>query len=249
MRFEWIVGALDARRIAAFVQRMDANPFVQRRKRINLHPKTPVGREAFWHCMSCARLTTQQRSGPDSHVGRFVQSTPFALRYESVRASRNPKVYIAKALRGAGGIRFADTISTELASNLSLLEGGEWTQTLDLCNQLRTPGPRSLEQAIAGHIRTSFKGFGPKQSRNLLQSLGLTRYEIPIDSRVSGWLKEFGFPVRINAGALSDPDFYDLVSDGINILCEKADVYPCVLDAAVFASTDGDRWTTENAGN
>ena len=27
-------------------------------------------------------------------------------------------------------------------------------------------------------------GFGPKQARNLLQGLGLTRYEIPIDSRI-----------------------------------------------------------------
>jgi hypothetical protein len=34
------------------------------------------------------------------------------------------------------------------------------------------------------------KGVGPTQARNLLQSLGLTWYEIPLDSRVVRWLRD-----------------------------------------------------------
>ena len=99
---------------------------------------------------------------------------------------------------------------------------------------------------MAKYIQDRFDGFGPKQSRNVLQALGLTRYEIPIDSRITDWLNEFGFPVRLSGDALSDRNYYNFVSDGIQILCEKCDVFPCVLDAAIFSSKDGDGWTKDN---
>jgi hypothetical protein len=44
-------------------------------------------------------------------------------------------------------------------------------------------GRTSRYPGVAGYIQETFEGFGPKQSRNLLQALGLTRYEIPIDIR------------------------------------------------------------------
>lgn len=37
-----------------------------------------------------------------------------------------------------------------------------------------------------------------------------------------------------------------LFSDGIQELCEKAGVYPCILDAAIFSSFDNNQWTDEN---
>ena len=89
-------------------------------------------------------------------------------------------------------------------------------------------------------IMGSLKGFGPKQSRNLLQALGLTRYEIPIDSRITKWLNHFGFPIKLSAAALADPNYYNFVLDGFQKLCEAADIYPCVMDAAIFASSDTD---------
>ena len=44
----------------------------------------------------------------------------------------------------------------------------------------------SAERQAADYFADHFAGFGPKQSRNLLQSLGLARYEVPIDSSSSG---------------------------------------------------------------
>ena len=99
---------------------------------------------------------------------------------------------------------------------------------------------------VADFIDDSFAGFGPKQARNLLQSLGLTRHEIPIDSRITKWLNEFGFPVRLSASALADPNYYCFVMDGFQALCRACEVAPCVLDAAIFASFDGGGWTEEN---
>jgi hypothetical protein len=72
--------------------------------------------------------------------------------------------------------------------------------------------------------------------------MGLTRYEIPLDSRVTSWLNEFGFPIRLSAQGLADPAYYDLVSEGLQALCKKARVMPCVLDAAVFGSFDEEAW-------
>ena len=71
------------------------------------------------------------------------------------------------------------------------------------------------------------------ESRLLLQTMGLTKYEIPVDSFVSEWLNDFGFPVRLSSNALQDRHFYHFVSEGIQLLCNKAGIYPCVLDAAI----------------
>ena len=81
----------------------------------------------------------------------------------------------------------------------------------------------------------------------MLQALNLTRHEIPIDSRVTSWLNDFGFPLHLNAAALADPNYYSFVSDGIRHLCERSGVLPCVLDAAVFSLRDGDARTFANA--
>jgi hypothetical protein len=154
---------------------------------------------------------------------------------------------MSSLLRQAGGIRFPDRIASDLDRNFGLLENGEWARALEHCNRLaRSAATREAEMSAAEYIRETFHGFGPKQSRNLLQALGLTRYEIPIDSRVTDWLNDFGFPVKLSAAALADPHYYDFVSGGIQALCTECDVFPCILDAAVFALNDGDGWTDDN---
>jgi hypothetical protein len=113
-------------------------------------------------------------------------------------------------------------------------------------NRLTVPVPRATEVEVADYIQKKFSGFGPKQSRNLLQALGITRYEIPIDSRVTDWLNKFGFPIRLSATALSDVNYYSFISDGIQVLCMRCSVFPCILDAAIFALKDADDWTEDN---
>ncbi len=95
-----------------------------------------------------------------------------------------------------------------------------------------------IERESAEYINDHLKGFGPKQARNLLQSLGLTRYEIPVDSRIIKWLNEFGFPIKLSSTGLTDKNYYNFILDGLQQLCERSGVYPCVLDAAIFSSFD-----------
>jgi hypothetical protein len=95
-----------------------------------------------------------------------------------------------------------------------------------------------METEAADFIDSHLKGFGPKQSRNLLQNLGLTRYGVPIDSRTTKWLNDFGFPVTLSATAMADLDYYRFVSEGFRELCDACGIYPCLLDAAIFSSFD-----------
>ena len=126
------------------------------------------------------------------------------------------------------------------------LEEGLWEETFRMLDRLRLAADPQDEREVADFIDARFKGFGPKQSRNLLQSLGLTRYEIPIDSRITKWLNRFGFPVKLSAEALSDSNYYRFVSEGFQRLCAESETYPCVLDAAIFASYDKGGWSEEN---
>lgn len=191
-------------------------------------------------------LTTQQRSGPNSHVHQLIMTTPFPIEYEYCRKATNLERHIAMILRKRGGIRRVESIAREVTHNLDLLESGLWDDIRELAISLGPNTTAEKERETATFIHDHFKGFGPKQSRNLLQTMGLSKYEIPIDSRITKWLNNFGFPIELSSTALSDRGYYELVSDGIQALCKKADILPCMLDAAIFSSYDGDAWTETN---
>ena len=123
-------------------------------------------------------------------------------------------------------------------ANLAYLEERPWAELLERLAQVNVSNDRTLERSVAHEIAASLKGFGPKQARNFLQWLGVSRFEIPIDSRVTKWLNKELLSFHLNASILSDHVYYDMVSDGVIQLCEMAGVFPCVFDAAVFASFD-----------
>jgi hypothetical protein len=247
MKITWHISERDIAEIRSVVHKQNNNELVRQRRETNLATiKREIQKHDFWDWMVKMRLTSIQKSGPNHPVAKFNRQKPFPLSHKIVLNAKNPQAIIVKVLREAGGIRFTNKISKELGANFDLLEGGEWERTLNECNRLLKPVAASLEREVANYIDKEFEGFGPKQSRNLLQSLGLTRYEIPIDSRVVGYLNKFGWPVHLSAAALADPHYYEFVLDGIQLLCAKCNVYPCILDAAIFALKDGDAWTKDN---
>ena len=247
MKIIWQVDAEDVAKVKAFVEQYQDDPFVKDRIVSNLRDsKPPVTKEYFWYVMVGCLLTTQQRSGPDSSVVRFLQVKPFPLEYAVCRQRNDVADYTQAALASFGGLRRSTTIGKEVAANLQFLEQGGWDQTFEHLDCVRVNSRPETERQAAEFIDAKFVGFGPKQSRNLLQWLGLSRYEIPIDSRITKWLNDFGFPVKLSATALSDASYYDFVSDGVQRLCEACQIMPCVLDAAIFSSFDAGKWTEEN---
>jgi hypothetical protein len=243
MRIDWLFTKHDIASVRNEVERHAASPLLADRRARNLSPrKEEVSRQRFWRALCMALLTTQQPSGPVSAVSRLLCTRPFPLAHTALSAAPDPAEHATDILIAFGGIRRHGNIGSELATNLQLLEAGEWDRLLVVLGALYSLVDRNTERGVANYLDDTFKGLGPKQARNVLQALGLTRYEIPIDSRIARWLRDHRFPVPVSAAALSDREYYCFVLDGVQRLCETAKVLPCELDGAVFASFDREEW-------
>ena len=164
---------------------------------------------------------------------------------ETISIENNIENFIRRTLQQNGLNRFINKIPNYFATNYGRLLESDWKIINEMAS-LNGQAAKETERNIADNLDDIFIGFGPKQSRNFLQALGLTKYEIPIDSRIIGWLNDFGFPVTLKSAALQDKGYYHFVSDGIQTLCERSRIYPCILDAAIFSSLDNNEWTEEN---
>lgn len=241
MRFDWYVEHRDIEKVKKLFDAHKNSPFVQKRIERNLNKtERRFDNKTLFKTMVACLLTTQQRSGPESQVTRFINTEPFPLSYDTCISQDNLKQFVQKVISGFGGIRRSNRIADEVSINLSVLEQGLWNKVFEIIEELQAGDSAERERGAADFINDNLKGFGPKQSRNFLQSLGLTQYEIPIDSRITKWLNRFGFPVELSSTALSDQHYYKFVSEGLQKLCKESDIKPCVLDAVIFVSYDGD---------
>jgi thermostable 8-oxoguanine DNA glycosylase len=244
VRLIWDISNDDIESVKQFIQQHD-NAFVKRRidrnvNKQNLH----LNKDNVLKAMVMCLLTSRQASGPNSPVGNFLRLKPFPITFEAVIGNDERDFFRAILLEN-GLKRYINRIHEFFLNNFETLEKKQWKLLADLIS-FESTTTKKEERKFADELETDFKGFGPKQARNFLQSLGLTKYELPIDSRITNWLNKFGFPVRLTSGALGDKNYYHFVSDGIQLLCQKAEVYPCVLDAAIFSSVDNGAWTEEN---
>ena len=246
MQFQWIIDQGDIERVQSFMGKWESDCFVRRRRERNLADrKQPVTREQFWGGVYACLLTTQQRSGPDKPVSKFISLDPSPLELGACEAQTDLNGYVTKTLSRFGGLRRWKVIGKELETNLPLIQGDAWAGVAERLEEVRRSQTAESERAAARFISGTFRGFGPKQSRNLLQYLALSRYEIPLDSRVTKWLRAFGFPLGLSAQLLGDGDYYEFLLDGIQEICRRANVWPCMLDAAIFASYDNGGWTDD----
>ena len=247
MKHQWVIEEDDISRIRQFVMKQSDNPFVRERIRHNLADvKPPVSRAEFWSATVACLLTTQQRSGPTSQVTKFLLLKPAPLQLDICEQHQDLADFVRQTLTDFGGLRRAKTIGKELKENLPSLQGDRWLEVQKHLEAVRLGQSAEAERKAANFIDKQLRGFGPKQSRNLLQTLGLSRYEIPLDSRLTKWFRQFGFPIGLSANLLADVEYYEFVLDAIQELCQRAQVFPCVLDAMIFVSFDADAWTEEN---
>ena len=175
----------------------------------------------------------------------MTSGQPFPVTAELLEKTENREEFIKQVFLRNGLTRFINKNSAYFSINFDKLKVNDWEIIikLEFLNKNQT---KTNERDLADYLKIQLKGFGPKQSRNFLQALGLTKYEIPIDSRIINWLNNFGFPIKLSSVLLSDTDYYHFVSDGIQELCEKANIYPCVFDAVAFSSFDNDEYTMDN---
>lgn len=245
MNISWNISDADIQNIKKVV-RDNENPFLNMRRLHNVYKQNIViNRDIVIKAIIMCLLTSQQRSGPNSVVGHFLRLDPFPINIGKVSNADNIEILIKQILQKNGLSRYVNRISQFFAANLKKINENNWT-IIERLEDLKQKDSKDEERKLADELQSEFDGFGPKQSRNFLQSLGLTKYEIPIDSRITNWLNEFGFPVTLTSSPLGDTGYYHFVLDGIQEVCEKAGIFPCILDAAIFSSFDNDEWTTDN---
>jgi len=239
MKLIWQIEDNDISKVKSFFEANKNSAFVSNRIERNIKKAIPqFSKDIFWEAMISCLLTTQQRSGPNSAITKFTCTKPFPLNYSTYKVSDDPKAFAESILTNFGGIRRTKTISEEIQTNLNWLENGGWVTINEIVKKLSENQTIEVERKSAKIIMENLKGFGPKQSRNLLQALGLTKYEIPIDSRITKWLTTFGFSIKLFATALGDENYYNFVQDGFQKICEACDIFPCVMDAVIFSSFD-----------
>lgn len=257
---DWSFSGREMEIVQEIITAQEDNPFVQNRWAKNVKPSEISVTEAqFWKAHLTALLTSQQRSGPESHVFQFVKNEIEALNLERCREVNGVSQFVSEVLRENGGIRYYNNIGDACEENLARLDSGGWNSLwdeLDLLTDIRSREPRggdyAEERRVAiylsqGFASDGFHRIGPKQARNILQILGLTRFEIPLDSRITKWLNaNLDLPYVISGGGLNQPEFYHFVMDLVQGLCRASNELPCIFDAAVFSSFDTS-WSKRDA--
>lgn len=249
MHLMWNIEERDVETVKDFFPRWSNDPFVNLRQQRNINlPRPVISRESIWMVMVGCLVTTQQRSGPGSAVKRFLNTQPFVLNYNECVNKSNLEQFAENTITSFGGIRRAASISRQIVNNLAILENDYWDNLIHALELMNNSDDPIVERKCAHIIAGTFEGIGPKQSRNFLQWLGVSRYEIPIDSRITKWLNRHVLKHLLSSTLLSDSVYYDMISDGVLSLCERAGIYPCLLDAAIFTSFDGG-WSESDIGS
>ncbi len=249
MKLYWQLEPSDTEEVRVLVEKHKNCAFVKCRQQRNVQGEAPTpDRASFWKQVVTCLMTTQQKSGPNAAITDFLATRPFPLAYEACVKAEDIHAFADDALRTAHRpIRWrGKKIASEVAANWGrLADESCWQETRQALERLCQNPDIETERATAEFVLRSLKGFGPKQSRNLLQSLGLTRHEIPIDSRVIAWMNKLGLNVPLSGKVLADSAFYRFVLDQIQEICDRCGVLPCILDAAIYCRADKCRWTEE----
>ncbi len=244
MRYRLEIETKDITAVHQLLAKYCSHPVVQTRQVRNVDgPAHMPNREEFWAAHLMCLLTTQNKSGSESTIGKFLRLQPFPLAYEACRSDPDVDNLISKTLSKLG-IRRWITISDFAQENFRRLEDDGWIRLDAWASQLvdqRAKLPENehylAEREISQCLQEVLRGIGPKQSRNFWQYLGLTRYEIPLDSRVMRWLNE-QLSFYVPSGGLADEWFYCQVLDAMRELAARSGVLPCIMDAAIFASME-----------
>jgi len=242
MKWKTEISLNDIKGVQDLVEQQSSHPIVRDRYRKNVYQPPPsIKKENVWLSVVMCLITTQNKSGSGSAVDNFLGSKPFPLSLEKLRSVPDIEQYTFQTLSQLRIRRWKLSAEYAVLNYRSMMNRG-WdivAQFLDelYAQRLRNPESNdySLERSAAVGIQEIFKGIGPKQSRNFWQDLGMTRFEIPLDSRILRWcLRAMDF--HIPSSGLSNEKFYHMIMDAIRELCLKANVLPCIFDAAIFSS-------------
>ena len=119
----------------------------------------------------------------------------------------------------------------------------EWNEIFNRLNiLLRDNVSISHEREVADFLKEKFKGIGLKQSRIVLQNLGLTRHVIPIDSRMMNVLKsKLNFENLPTQSAFQDEHIYIVFEDYLSKICRNFGLPSYEFDALIFYGSEEEK--------
>lgn len=235
MQIEWVITPDDEQRYREFVRKYEAHPIVQERLKRNVQRTgVDISVSIVWARVVACLLTTQQKSGRGSRVDQFIRNEKRLFSFDFCRESDALATVAKEALKKAG-LRRSELIPTEICHALNVFKAS-WQNIGSALQNLNEHPDAKAERDFARWIQDKFVGFGPKQSRNLIQWLGISQHEIPLDSRMMKVLKRLNFPVPLSAAALADEAYYCFVQDGLHTILARIETLPCIFDACAFAS-------------
>ncbi|MGO3868892.1 MAG: hypothetical protein ACTJH7_02345 [Alcaligenes sp.] len=236
---DWSVSAAAIAKWKQLVEDNKNKDLVVRRRARNVTRSEVIDLSSaeIWRIFVGCNVTTQQRSGPNSAVSKFLNSESPALDVGICRKSKDVQYLIEQECKSAG-LRRSVIIANNLAKTLNNLEKeGGWAELQAQLVTLKEETTLQKERLVSDYLRSGdFPGLGQKQARNFIQWIGLSRYEIPLDSRVLNRLREFGANFVPRGSAMTDETVYLFVQDLVQRIARELELYPCELDACIFAS-------------
>ena len=237
MKSIWVIDETVLMRIKAIIDANINSDISQERINKNIKKNNiDITQNTVWKILIGCEITTQQKSGKGSVTDRFLKSNSKLLDYDFCK--KQNESFISTELQKAG-LRRYEKISEWLFIIIQEWERGEWKILSEKLSSLKVKHTKNDEKEVVSYLMSGkYKGLGLKQSRNFLQWLGLTEYEIPIDSRAIKVLKKCGCNFVPGVSALQDKVTYEYLEEGMQLISEKLNIKPCILDACFFESLE-----------
>jgi thermostable 8-oxoguanine DNA glycosylase len=233
MELIWKLNDSDINKVRDYVSK-NKNPKVERviDRNIN-HIDRTIDKDSLLRTMLICLLSSDTDYYPESKVEQILKKKPYLLNYQYLFKVQNIEILFQEVFQTFGIMKYVKKVPGFFTTNFDYLEETDWDLESEIRKAIDHELTKADERKLADMVDKSFKGFGSKEARCFLLELGVTRYEIPIDSKLIKWLENFGFPIKFSKTALQDILFYHFVSDGIQKLCEISEINPCVLYSSV----------------
>ena len=151
MKIEIIFSRADVMRVRDVVTRMADHAIVVERRERNVYRQgIDLSHKTIWRRQIGCLLTTQQKSGENSAVQRFIRSTSPLLSLRQCDKTKDITRLAESELSAFGGIRRTTVIAKQIAHNFRWLKAHGWNELDSLLLPLReAPQSKETERVCA----------------------------------------------------------------------------------------------------
>lgn len=123
----WIVSDAEIKAVKFTVHHNKFHPeYLLRVKKNVQKSEVDLSKEFVWNCILRSLLSSQQKSGENSLIRKFLESNSFPFSYNYCLKNRKHLASLVSKRLSKEGIRFGNNIGHQLFENLNTLEAGFW---------------------------------------------------------------------------------------------------------------------------